>query len=147
ALKGNIPDAILREQFITDSSVKNYLAVAVPKFITEKTDHRGTQRPYAKINSNGDFLIRQLPIVEEEVNNELPKLNLKFDKVSFRKVTFVPIRNAKGFKKGHFAPDKVNTSRNSFIQKVFEENLKEEIQEIYENTKEILSLRKRQIQI
>src|SRR5690606_17649183 len=59
----------------------------------------------------------------------------------------VPIRNAKGFKKGHFAPDKVNTSGNSFIQKVFEENLKEEIQEIYENTKEILSLRKRQIQI
>ena len=146
ALKGNIPDAILREQFITDNSIKNYLAVAVPRFITEKTEHRGTQRPYAKINSNGDFLIRQLPLVEEELNNELPKLNLKFDKASFRKVTFVPIKRAKGFKKGHFVPDKVSASGNSFIQRVFEENIKEEIQEIYENTKEILSLRKRQIQ-
>ena len=145
AIKGNIPDAVVRDQFITDNSVKNYLALAVPKFITEKTEHRGTQRPYAKINSNGDFLIRKLPIIEEEVNNELPKLNLKFDKATFRKVTFVPIRRAKGFQKGHFAPDKVGSSGNAFIQRVFEENVKEEIQQIYENTKEILSLRKRQI--
>ncbi|MEA5405579.1 caspase family protein [Arcicella sp. DC2W] len=147
ALKGNIPDVILRKQFITDNSIKNYLAIAVPRFITEKTEHRGTQRPYAKINSTGDFLIRKLPVVEEKLNNEFPKLNLKFDNASFRKVTFVPIKRAKGFQRGHFIPDKVSASGNLFIQRVFNDNLEEEIQEIYQNTKEVLSLRKRHIQI
>ncbi len=147
ALKGNIQDVVVRDSYITDNSIKNYLKVAVPKFITEKTEYRGTQMPYAKINSSSDFLIRQLPIKEEEINNELPNLKLQFEKVSFRKIVFLPIKRAMGFQKGHFVPDKVSQSGNAFIQRVFEENIKNEIQKIYENTKGILSLRKRQIQV
>lgn len=147
ALKGNISEAIVKDVYITDNSIRNYLSSAIPKFITEKTTLRDTQRPYSKVNASNDFLIRQLYIKEEEVNNELPNLKLQFDKTLFRKVVFVPIKRAKGFLKGHFAPDRVNSSGNSFIQRVFEENLKEEIQTIYENTKDILSLRRRQIEI
>jgi len=146
ALKGNIPDAIVKDVFITDNSIRNYLSNAIPKFITEKTTHRDTQRPYSKVNATNDFLIRQLPVKEEEINNELPNLKLQFEKALFRKVVFVPIKRGKGFLKSHFPPDKVNSSGNSFAQRVFEENLKEEIQTIYENTKDILSLRKRQIE-
>lgn len=147
ALKGNIPEAIVRDNYITDNSIKNYLTIAVPKYITEKTEFRDTQKPYAKINSSGEFLIRQLPVKEEEINNELPNLKLRFDQATFRRVAFVPIKRAKGFLRSHFAPDKVSASGNNFIQRVFEENVKEEIQSIYENTKDILSLRKRHIQV
>jgi hypothetical protein len=147
ALKGNIPDAIIKDIYITDNSLKNYLSAAIPKFITEKTTHRDTQRPYSKINASNDFLIREIPITEDEINDELPNLKLKFDKALFRKIVFVPIKRGKGFLRGHFAPDKVSPSGNSFIQRVFEENLKDEIQTIYENTKGILSLRKKQISV
>jgi hypothetical protein len=147
ALKGNVPDAIVKDIYITDNTIRNYLSSAIPKFITEKTIHRDTQRPYSKVNSSNEFLIRQIQTKEDEINNELPNLKLKFDKALFRKVVNISIRRAKGFLKGHFAPEKVNASGNSFIQRVFEENLKEEIQTIYENTKEILSLRKKQIAV
>jgi len=145
ALKGNIPDAILSDAFITDTTLKNYLSIAVPKFITEKTTFRTTQKPYTKISASHDFLIRKLPKNENEVNNELPKLSLKFDSTTLRRVLTIDVRKASGYKKSHYVPDKLSSSGNSFIQSVFEEEVKEEIQVIYQNTKEILSLRKRQI--
>lgn len=146
ALKGNIPEAILRDEFITDTTLKNYLSESVPKYITEKTTLRNTQKPFAKISASNDFLIRKVEKPEDEFNPEFPKLTLKFESAILRKVVELDVRRASGFKNSHFAPDKIGSSGNSFIQSVFEEELSDEIQEIYENTKEILSLRKRHIE-
>lgn len=146
ALKGNVSEAMINDEFITDTSLKNYLSDSVPKYITQKTTYRNTQKPFAKINASHDFLIRKISKPEIEFNQEFPKLSLRFDSATLRRVVILDIRKASGFKKTHFIPDKVSSSGNSFIQSVFEQELKNEIQEIYENTKEVLSLRKRQIE-
>lgn len=146
ALKGNIPEAILRDEFITDTTLRNYLSESIPKYITEKTSLRNTQRPFAKISATNDFLIRKLPSTEELQNQEFPKLNIQFKSAILRRIINLDVRSGSGFKKGHFVPEKQGGAFNSFIQSVFEEEVKTEIQEIYENTKEILSLRKRNIQ-
>lgn len=145
ALKGNVKEVITRERYITDNSIKNYLTNAIPKYITKNTLITAPQKPYSKISASGDFLIRELPIIEDETDPEMPVLKLDFSKVSFRKITTIPIKKAQGFKKTHFIPDRVNSDTNAFTQKVFLVDLQEEIQEIYENTKTILGLRKRHI--
>lgn len=145
ALKGNVPEAMINEEFITDTTLKNYLSDSVPKYITQKTTLRNTQKPFAKINASNDFLIRKIEKPELEFNQEFPKLSLKFDSVTLQKIVIIDIRKASGFKKSHFIPEKISSSGNSFIQNLFEQELKNEIQEVYENTKEVFSLRKRQI--
>ena len=146
ALKGNVPEVILNDEFITDTTLKNYLSDSVPKYITQKTIFRNTQKPFAKINSSNDFLIRKIEKPELEINQEFPKLSLKFDSITFRRIKILDIRSAPGFKKNHFIPEKNSPSGNSFIQSLFEQELKDEIQEVYVNTKEVLSFRKRQIE-
>ncbi|MEL1248580.1 caspase family protein [Flavobacterium helocola] len=146
ALKGNVPEVILKDEFITDTTLKNYLSDSVPKYITQKTIFRNTQKPFAKINSSNDFLIRKIEKPELEINQEFPKLSLKFDSITLRRIIILDIRSAQGFKKNHFIPEKNSPSGNSFIQSLFEQELKDEIQEVYVNTKEVLSFRKRQIE-
>ncbi|AFU70525.1 uncharacterized protein containing caspase domain [Psychroflexus torquis ATCC 700755] len=146
ALKGNVDDAILNEEFITDTTLKNYLSSVVPKYITKSTTHRSTQKPYAKISASNDFLIRKVIKQEEEFSQELPKLRLKFDSATLKRVVTISVKRASGFKKSHFAPDRFGSSGNGFIQQAFERDLKQEIQDVYQNTKQILSLRKKQIE-
>ncbi len=145
ALKGNIEDAIVKDKYITDNSLKNYLSIAVPKYITEKTIHKTTQKPFTKIHSTNDFLIRELPAKSEPVSVDLPKIKLKYNEAMLRKITFPQVSDASGFAKGHFIPSKVNASSNSFIQQVFDADVKDEIQNVYEKTKQILGLRKKDI--
>lgn len=147
ALKGNVKEALVGDTYITDTSLKNYLSFAVPKFITDSTTQRNTQRPYAKIDASNEFLIRELPAPQEDVDasTEIPKLKLDFGKASFRRTGVLPVNRADGFTKKHFVPDVVNATSNAFIQRVFEGDVEEDIQTVYNNAKDILSLRRRDI--
>ena len=118
ALKGSAPDAIVKEEFITDSSLANYLKKAVPEYIRKNTTIRATQTPYAKISSSGTFEIRKLPALESPGNPDLPQLALDFDNYILRKQEFVGISRLPGFSKskGHFVPDKFSEQTSRFIR-------------------------------
>jgi len=147
ALKGNVSEVLLRDVFITDALLKNYLSDAIPKFITKETTLRQTQKPYAKISSSNDFIIRKIKRVEDTASKGLPKVKLDFDSTSLRRIDFIDVKKASGFKKhSHFLPKRVDESSNSFIQTVFNDELEKEIQKIYEKTKTVFSLRKREIE-
>lgn len=146
ALSGNADAAVVRDVFITDASLKNYLSYAVPRFITKETDIRGNQRPFAKIHSANDFLIRKLPRPITEIDKSLPDFRLKYDEAEFRKVDFEKIKNADGFKKGHTIPKWRNSNTIKFVQEVFEPEIEDEVQEVYEKTKKICNLKKADIE-
>ncbi len=147
ALRGNAPLATFKDEFITDTSLQNYLRKAVPDFITTKTTLRSSQTPYSKVSSSNTFIIRQLPPeIVEETTKEFPKIKLKFENLEMRKIKIENVKRLSGFKSGHFPPTKVGSSGNSYIQSISENEIKDEIQEVYENTKSILNLKRRDIQ-
>jgi len=144
ALKGKVPAAIFNDVFITDTSLQNYLSKSVPEFITKETLIKTTQKPFAEVSSSNTFIIRELPpsIVNE---NELPKLILKFDKMELRKIQTTNYQRLSGYKSSHFPPS-LGHSGNIFIQSISIKEIQDEIQEIYERTKDILGLKRKEIE-
>ncbi|PWL31741.1 caspase family protein [uncultured Roseivirga sp.] len=145
ALKGNVKEAVLNDEFITDATLKNYLSNAVPKFITESTEHKSVQRPFAIISSSKDFLIRKLEKKTGTSITELPDIKFKSTGIELRKVNYVEITKASGFKPTYFISGKINATTIGFVKSVFEQEIKDDIQYVYQNTKQILSLRRSDI--
>jgi hypothetical protein len=137
--------AIIKDYFITDNSLRNFLSDAIPKYITTKTTITGNQSPYAKINASNDFLIRKLPEPESAVDKSTPNLKLKYDQAEFRKIIFKKLKKAEGFEPHFTVPKFRGRSAEQFVQRVFAPEIETEIQEVYENTKKIFGLRKADI--
>ena len=144
ALSGNEPDAIERDNIITNYSLQNYLSHAVPKYITEKKEIIASQNPYAIFHSANTFSILELPATEDEGGHDF---ELNYSDAKLVNLENFSIRSASWFekRKGHFVPDYYNSNTSSFIQGKEFENIKKEIQEIYSNTKKILNLRRKEI--
>jgi hypothetical protein len=147
AMKGNIKEALFKDVYVTDTSLQNYLRKAIPEFITKETTLRATQTPYSKVSSSNTFIIRQIPPEKEvEVLKEFPRIKLRFEEMEMRKIETESVKRFSGFQKGHFAPEKVNSSSNKYIQTISLQEIEEEIQEVYENCKNILGLKRREIE-
>lgn len=147
ALRGEMDDAIVNDYYITDSSLKNFLRYAVPRYIRKKTEIRGTQTPLAIVSSSSTFEIRKLPEIEDGAAEEFPSIELKYNKTYLRKLETKTISRLDGFekRKGHFVPDDVNAYADSFVKRLLDDEIKEEIKEVYDSAKGILKLKKKDI--
>jgi len=124
--------------------LRNFLSHAVPRYITSSTTYRATQRPCAKIQATNDFLIRKLPL-PAAIDKSLPDFKLNYSKAIFRKIDYERIKDAEGFKKNYSIPKWINAATIAFVQQVFMPDIEKEVQEVYENTKEIFGLKKSDI--
>jgi hypothetical protein len=143
ALSGEVPDAIYNSAYITDRTLQNYLRVSVPAYIKKETDIRAEQTPYAKISASNEFLIRKIdqPNIAEDENQERGLFNV-ID-ASFVAFSEHSVREGKGFKSGHHVPNNYDPTTQLFVSGVFEENLQEEIQGVYERAKLHINLKKK----
>lgn len=146
SLAGRMDDAIVRDLYITDSSLKDYLSHSVPKYIRKNTDIRSTQTPYAVVSSANTFKIRKLP-EEEDAAAELPRLKLDYEDAYLQNIDAESISSLAGFskKKGHFIPDNVNDYADEFVKRLLDDDIREELKDIYDNAKKILKLKRRDI--
>lgn len=77
ALRGKAKEAIQKDRWITGESLRDYLAYVVPRYIREKTNIRGKQRPYAAIHTTGAFEILKVP-EPTALAAALPRITLRF---------------------------------------------------------------------
>jgi hypothetical protein len=65
----------------------------------------------------------------------------------FRKLSFTPFARLPGFSKarGHFVPEKASPAALEWAKFLLEENIQEELQLIYQRSKDILGLRRREV--
>jgi uncharacterized caspase-like protein len=147
ALKGEIKDAITRDIYITSSSLRDYLRQAIPEYITRNTEIKARQTPWAQIAASNTFEIRKLSNPQKELVDVLFDIKLKHEEMFFRKSTDIPISRLRGFdkKRGHFEPTRIDYRTTTFIQTLLEEELNRELNDIYDKTKEIFGLRRKQI--
>ena len=147
ALKGKEKELIIDGKYITDTSLRDYLRRSVPQFISEKTDIKDSQTPYAKLIASNSFIIHEVrkEKEEKEQNTELPILDISFHNIKLLNREIISVKQASGFKNSHWPPDRVSSSGESFVQNVFEQETSDEIQDVYQNAKDILKLRRSDI--
>ncbi len=147
ALSGKAEKAITSRNYITDTSLRDYLRLSVPDFIVKNTDIRGTQTPIANIKASNSFLIYEVPSIpkEDKINSQFPRLPLVKSDPKIYNREFKHVENAHGFENTHFPPTSFSKPGEKFIQKVFKEDVEEEIQIIYQKTKDVFNLRRKNI--
>lgn len=148
ALRGEVEDAIQRDRSITGDSLKNYLSVAVPKYIREKTSMRGLQRPFAIVGSNGAFEVIRIP-ERDAPSTPLPYITFEFNGTAFRGIEIREFSGLEGFnrKLGHRVPESVNSSAAAWGKRLLNTEIVAELEKTKDNAKEILGLGRRDVNL
>jgi hypothetical protein len=146
ALAGKASEAIQKDRWITGDSLKNYLLIAVPKFIRDETNIVGQQKPYASLSSNGPVEILQVP-EPEVVQSHLSKLTVRFTKTMFRGVESRPFKSLGGFdkKRGNTVPNSLSASASSWAKRLLKDELKSELEQTKATAKKVLDLGRQDI--
>lgn len=145
ALRGEAVEAIYRDRYITDTSLQNYLRQVVPDFIRSKTEHRLPQIPWAQISATNTFVIRELGADKQNaLSLPLMGIELAFEDMVFRNRECLNVRDLAGFRKGiHTEPNSHSASTRSWINRLMERPVTDEINTIYERCKDILRFRRK----
>lgn len=148
ALEGRAPGA-LRDQWLTDTSLRDYLRREVPQYITHKMTIKGTQTPQAIISSSGSFRIRYVekaPVVMMPADAALASIVLKNDAEYLEGVETGRIRTLDGFMSNHRVPDSINEAAGKFCRNLLDVQIAEEIQEVYRDALEEIGGRRKDFQ-
>jgi len=147
ALKGEDERAILREKYVTDTSLRDYLRKSIPEFITNNTEIRQSQTPYAKIASNSSFLIHKVEIKKPEIKtvSEYIKIKIVPNSMLIRTIKNIEVSKAKGFKFGYLVPNRVNEIGKNAVFRAFETDISDNLQLVYQNTKDVFGLKRKEI--
>lgn len=145
ALRGNATEALSRDEWLTDLSLKDYLSFAIPEYIRKNTNITKKQQPYAIVSAGHAFKIVQIKKPEESLNWQ--SFNLEIAEAYLRSKDNGPIKSLPGFekKRGHFIPDYHSSKVTEFVQRLLAEKIQSESKEVYDRAKSILKLKRKQI--
>ncbi|MCB1466058.1 MAG: caspase family protein [Rhizobiaceae bacterium] len=143
ALRGEAPEALTKDRYLTDSSLRDYLRQEVPRYVTHELSVAGTQTPQAIITASNTFAIRHIPEPPAIIAGDFSSIKLVARREYFEGIETGKISTMSGFHKGHRVPDSVNDYTNNFVMTLAAEQITQEIQELYEKAKPILKLRRK----
>lgn len=145
ALRGEDESALGPDRYLTDESLKNYLRVSVPRYITKEMTLSGNQTPQAMITSSGTFAICQisLPTITVSDEGDLSDLTFLPKKEFFEGVEEGKIQSLKGFSKArsHFVPTAHYEKVDRFVRDLLAERIADELQDLYRAVKQTFGLK------
>ena len=149
ALRGEAEEALDRDRYLTDRSLRDYLRKEVPRFITHKTTIKRHQTPQAIISASNTFAIRQVPerLALVAPDGDLSSIRLAPGREYFEQIENKPIKSLPGFNKdrGHFVSDRVSDQTTEFVRGLAGDQVDKEIQGLYHKVKSAFELKRRDI--
>lgn len=140
-------DQALRDRWLTDSGLRDYLRDEVPRYITREMSVRGSQTPQAIISASNTFRIRHIarpPAVPADA--ALAGIKLCNNSEFLEGTETGEIRKLDGFERGfHTVPDKINGSAESWCHRLLSDRVAEELQELYQDARNALKVRRRDV--
>lgn len=144
ALCGNAPESLINNVRLTSSSLQNYLAQAVPR--TLRTTGHGTrlQTPWFYGAQSSEFQIADLAAILEArkiaANPQVQQLKA----VILRRDEHLAIKKLSGFSKssGHFVPEAASTAANSFVGRISEQELNDDLQRAHDRIRTHFALKR-----
>lgn len=148
ALKGEDDRALGPDRVLTDTTLRDYLRLEVPRFLSNHTEIRGQQDPQAWSRSGATFLIRHVPEPQLAVApaGDLTRVGVAATREYLERVESAPFRKLPGFVKGpHFTPDRASSLSDAFVAERMTETVNEELQALYDKAKAAFGLRRRDV--
>lgn len=149
ALRGEAPEALGPGRYLTDTSLQDYLAVEVPRYVTRSLTVKGQQKPTVLSRRSSTFQIRHVPEPVKLVapEGDFSEVGVVVRQEYFEKIEGGPVKSLPGFIKGVHFTSKIVTSRsNSFVTERLTPGIDEEVQELYKDIKRVFGLRRNDIQ-
>lgn len=148
AIEGRAPEA-LRDRWLTDTSLRDYLRRRVPQYITRETNIKGSQTPQAILSSSNSFRIRyvqEVPSVSVPADAALAGIALKNQSEFLEGLETGKIRSQAGFTSKNRVPDKLSDSADQWCRRLLADQIGEEIQNIYQAVLSAFEARRRDVQ-
>lgn len=144
ALRGETSEPLVEGHWLTDASLRDWLRVVVPSYLTRKTSIRGVQNPQAIVSSSNTFAIRRLEPPPAPQDSTLSPIGLKVTDAYLESTETGEIRRLPGFRRGyHTVPADCNESAHAWICRLLKETVAEDVQEVYSTSKQVLNVRRR----
>lgn len=144
ALSGEADKAFDRNNTVTMATLKKYLSRSIPTYLTKETKIRSTQEPFAIIGSQNKTKIVEFSDDQFETA-PVSLVSLNTEEYELRRTEVNLYKNFPGFVKGRNSePKKHGTSAEAWAQRLTEEDIKQEIEDIYKNAKAIFGYKKRE---
>ena len=147
AMRGEAEDALTPDRWLTDIGLRDWLRIEVPRFITRELSVRGSQTPQAILDEPHTFRIRQIPESKVAGASKLSGLPLKNCDEYLQGVETGAIRQIEGFNKRNKLPNRLADSADRWVRRLLSERITREMQELYSISKEILSLKSRDMRM
>ncbi|MBT6325554.1 MAG: caspase family protein [Bdellovibrionales bacterium] len=146
ALSGEADKALDRNNAVTISTLKKYLSRSIPTYLTKETKIRGTQEPFAIIGSDSNIKIVEFD--NDQFDDKASNLvSLNTEQYELRRTERELYKNFTGYVKGRNSePKRHCTSAETWAERLTEEEIKQEIEDVYKNAKVIFGYKKRECQ-
>jgi hypothetical protein len=118
ALEGRALEALVRDRYVTATSLQNYLKSAVPVSVRTYAQKNSLQTPITWGSSSSESILADLePILAKR--SLVKKISVKPRNISFSQTEKGKVRDLDGFKKGfHHVPDDYNDATSSFVRSI-----------------------------
>jgi hypothetical protein len=147
AMRGEAEDALAPDRWLTDIGLRDWLRIEVPRFITRELSVRGSQTPQAILDEPHTFRIRQIPESKAAGASLLSGMPLKNCDEYLQGVETGAIRQIEGFNKRNKLPNRLADSADRWVRRLLSDRITREMQELYSISKEILSLKSRDMRM
>jgi hypothetical protein len=144
ALSGEADKAFDRNNTITIATLKKYLSRSVPAYLTKETKIRGTQEPFAIVGSDSNTKIAEFG--DDQFDDAASNLvSLNTEEYELRRTEVELYKNFPGYVKGRNSePKRHCTSAEAWAERLTEEEIKQEIEDVYKNAKIVFGYKKRE---
>jgi hypothetical protein len=144
ALSGEADKAFDRGNAITIATLKKYLSRSIPTYLTKETKIRGTQEPFAIVGSDSNTKIAEFGDDQfDDDNSNIVSLNT--EEYELRRTEVELYKNFSGYIKGRNSePKRHCSSAETWAERLTEEEIKQEIEDVYKNAKVIFGYKKRE---
>lgn len=145
ALNGEAPEAVGHGGYVTDASLKDYLAMSVPAYIRDHTTIRAKQTPQAAIAATNTFAIRKVDDPVQVNPATLPNLGLSVSSQILEGRSYGSLKRLPDWHSGLRIPDRDNPTSRAFVESLIAPKISDQLQEYYLKTKDVFGLPRREI--
>ncbi len=144
ALSGEADKAFDRGNSITVTTLKKYLSRFIPTYLTKETKIRGTQDSFAILGSEINSTIAAFADDQFD-DDDLNLVSLNTKEYELRRTETELYKNFPGYVKGRNSePKRHCTSAETWATNLTQEEIKQEIEDVYKNAKTIFGFKKRE---
>lgn len=148
ALRGEDRRALERDRWMTDTSLRDWLALEVSSYVTKQMTVRSTQTPRAMLHSPRTFRIRHVPEPPAASQSALVDLGIPNVDTFLESEETGAIRSLPGFKRGyHQVPINHNDGAVAWVGRLLHDELEAELDELFRSARDALGFKRREADV